>query len=280
MYPPDTGQSAQRVYVGDADGQLWRLDLSQSDPQNWLTGFGRAWDAYIGTPAATKRQAVQLAPVISRDPIGNMVIMFATGDQAVLTEEIERQRGVVAHRDAGPRHRPHHQPELEPPLRSAAASGSPGPMALFNEVLYFSSYKPLSSNACTDGFPSLWAVDYRRPSQTSTPYLGAPAQPLGGTVLEEDGTHGSLIYGVAATQLPSCGGTTTTSDAYFGSHTQVTGGGGEYRIMWQTGAGSGINTTGIAGSATRSEGVSAMQNMTVAPPGQATRIDSWGAIVE
>jgi type IV pilus assembly protein PilY1 len=277
IYPPDTGQSAQRMYVGDSDGLLWRIDLSQPDPQNWLTGFSRAWDAYAGTSSATKRQAVELQPVLSRDPLGNIIIIFATGDQAVLTEETS-SNAVWSLTET-------------PALLSTSQNWNlhfdpgnfrvTGPMALFNNVLYFAAYTPLASNACSDGYPSLWAVDYRHPSATSNPYLGAPAQPLGGTSLFETGVHGSVIFGVAATQLPSCGGTVNTSDAYFGSHTQVTGGGGEYRIMWQTGANSGINTGGIAGSAARAEGtIAAMQNMTVAPPGQGTRIDSWGAMVE
>ncbi len=55
VYPPDTGQTAQRVYVGDADGTLWRIDLSKPDPQNWAAGMARAWDGYIGSPSPLAR---------------------------------------------------------------------------------------------------------------------------------------------------------------------------------------------------------------------------------
>jgi hypothetical protein len=70
-----------------------------------------------------------------------------------------------------------------------------------------------------------------------------------------------------------------TNDAYFGGHSAVTSvSQSEYRIMWQTGAGSGL-TTGT-NNIRNETAVKSMQNMTITSPGLGTRVDSWAAIVE
>jgi hypothetical protein len=152
---------------------------------------------------------------------------------------------------------------------------------VFNNVLYFSTYQPQLNNTavCANGEPTLWGVDYRRPDPTSNP-PGNPLPEIGTpATLFQSGTNGSVIFGVSAAETPSCtAGATTTADPYFGTHTQVSGvQPSQYRIMWQTGAGKGLTT---GGSVSNESGISGMQNMTVAAPGQSTRIDSWAAIIE
>src|SRR5262249_32865512 len=43
-YPSQVGQVANRVYVGDADGTVWRINLSSPKPAEWTAEI--AWDAY------------------------------------------------------------------------------------------------------------------------------------------------------------------------------------------------------------------------------------------
>jgi hypothetical protein len=208
--------------------------------------------------------------VVSTDAVGNLVILLATGDQNVLTAQSSDQRVWSI---------------TETPLGHVTSQNwyipwSPtqghvtGPMALFNNILYFSTYTPQPGAACSPGYANLWGVDYVRPSSTGAPRPGLTNPVASFTHAAVDG---SIIFGVSTTELPSCGGSQNTTDPYFGSHSQVTGvAQSEYRIMWQTGSGAGVSGNGV-----RAEGaVSAMQNMTIPSPGQSTRIDAWTAIIE
>lgn len=114
-FPAAAGEPARQIYVGDFDGTMWRVDVSNSNPANWEAEI--AWDAYsrsgsehafknawVGNGAATydKRlgtvmstpndndaadigQPIQTAPVISLNEQGSPVILFSTGDQESFT---------------------------------------------------------------------------------------------------------------------------------------------------------------------------------------------------
>jgi type IV pilus assembly protein PilY1 len=267
VYPSQTGQVADHAYVGDADGQLWRIDLSNADPTQWTVTL--AWDAYFDSSATTIRDQAELTPVVSTDPVGNLVVAYATGDQNLLTTQSSSNR-VWSLTET---------PTAHTISQNWAVKFSPsqghvtGPMALFNNVLYFSTFVPLATPICNPGTANVFGVDYRRPMSPAGATPGAPIYSFTGP----GAADGTVIMGVSATELPSCGGSQTTQDPYFGSHTQVTSANESvYRIMWQTGAGSGLSASGIQSEG----GVQGMQNMTIPPPGQATRIDSWAAIVE
>src|SRR5262249_36013148 len=139
-------------------------------------------------------------------------------------------------------------------------------------------------NVCADGYGSVWAVDYRRPDKNNKPYplpqfLGAPATtscPGNGTAsVCQDGSPGSVIYGVSAAQTPSCDPAGFTTPHFAA--------GGGYQVMWQTGTGSGITPTS-GGKVQTNTGIktkgSGSQYMTVQTPGQGTRIESWASIIE
>ncbi len=101
-FPNGPGTVATRAYIGDYDGTLWRLDLHDSNPDNWTSQI--AWDQYApGAPhpypgsnplvtpptptcggaacAALAGQPIEVPPVLSSDSFGNPVVVFATGEQ-------------------------------------------------------------------------------------------------------------------------------------------------------------------------------------------------------
>ena len=120
----DTGadQVADVVYVGDVDGQLWRIDLTPTgytspiDPDNWTTGVDGSGDpvpvfypgldqfsatmsdhiySYSGPGDGTAALPIAFAPAIGFDNDGNMKIYVGTGDPMTIDEYGETARGHI-----------------------------------------------------------------------------------------------------------------------------------------------------------------------------------------
>jgi type IV pilus assembly protein PilY1 len=99
VYPSGVGVVAQAAFIGDADGTLWRFDLSDPNPKNWTGAiFADAYSATADTtgtaspgssptyvPAtdwtALDSQSIAVEPEIALDTSANVVVNFATGDQ-------------------------------------------------------------------------------------------------------------------------------------------------------------------------------------------------------
>jgi type IV pilus assembly protein PilY1 len=293
-YPGQTGQVSDRVYVGDADGLLWRVDMSDPDITKWAGKITLAWDSYLDDSGA-QREAVGVPPIISRDPIGNPVILVATGDQDVFSGQPSSNHvwsltenpitGVVS-------------PNWHVRLPATGGNGAriTGPMALFNSTLYFATFLPQSGNVCSDGYGSVWAVDYIR-KWTGTPSIASGGTPAGMTptngkwplpefptvtvgsnIYGQDGAPGTIVMGISVSETPTCDNTSVSPDPYFGSHSGVTGAtGSNYQVSWQTGGSGGLSTTNTA---VKNDNVKGMQSITPPAPGRGTRFDSWASIVE
>lgn len=113
VYPTGPGKVATRAYVGDQDGTMWRINLSDPDPKQWTAEI--AFDAYnfdgpgdhtmtdarievgagapgalgvelglrgISTPAdfAVAGRAITTRPLISSDEFEQTTVSFSTGD--------------------------------------------------------------------------------------------------------------------------------------------------------------------------------------------------------
>jgi type IV pilus assembly protein PilY1 len=268
VYPADTGQVADRAYIGDADGQVWRFDFSIANPAQWTVSL--AWDAYLDANTSA-RESIETAPVLSRDAIGNMVILFSTGDQNVLTSTSTDNR--VWSLTETPLNHTTSQNWMIP--MPAGTQHVTGPMELFNNALYFATYVPPSTaGVCAPNTANIWGVDYLQHSSTGAPNGTVPGNPGQQYIAA---ASNSVIYGVSVAETPSCDSSQTSTDSYFGSHTSVTGASqSQYRIMWQTGAGTGVTNTSVNNEV----GLQHAQNMSLPAPGLATKIDSWAAIVE
>ena len=288
-YPAGTGQIADRVYVGDADGQLWRIDFSSGNPATWRVDL--AWDAYLDSSSA-KREAIQTAPVLSPDPIGNVVIMFSTGEQNTFTTTATDNRvwsitetPVLGDLSHSPTRFTTNQNWMIPMV--AGAEHILGPMEIFNSVLYFSTYAPpANTGVCAPNTANVWGVDYLQHDthgspmgRLATPSVACPPPPS--TPMPPSCVFSSapnpVIYGVAVAETPSCDTAAASTDPYFGTNTAATGASqSQFRIMWQTGAGNGIANAKVQNEV----GIPHMQYYTPPPPGQGARVDSWAAIVE
>jgi len=111
-YPTGVGKTSDRVYVGDIDGTLWRIDLHDPNPATWSaeiafdynfassSGTATLYDGYnpitddiVGSfgltldEQAVAGQPIINAPLLSQDDQGQLVVTYATGDQEVFYQE-------------------------------------------------------------------------------------------------------------------------------------------------------------------------------------------------
>lgn len=273
-YPGGAGKVSDRIYVGDADGTLWHIDLSKRDPNEW--GAFIAWDGYsLGSDTYDSGQPIDTTPVVAVDGLGNTVLLFSTGDQELFSSVAEIQTRVWS--------------VLQVP---EAGGGAPfqmkanwyidfdkgkrvtGPIALFNSIAYFSTFEPTDPGAaaCSDGFGSLWGVDYLDAIDDVVGNGPEPRLDVNGDIVAEDKQDpGTVVFGVAVTQVPTCFTSETVADDYVGSHTALGAlSAPQYQLVFQTGA------VGKAdGNAKTNTGVKSLP----APPSR-TRIDSWATVMD
>ncbi len=271
-YPAGVGQAATRVYVGDADGTMWRIDLSNPDPTQWSASL--AWDAYsVAGDTASIGQPIQNPPVVAVDSIGNNVVLFSTGDQDQINSGGSNRVWSFNDKPSGASF----ATTANWNLQFTNGKRVTGPISLFNTVAYFATYTPSAPGAlaCTDGYGSLWGVDYMRVSGAYTPaarLVPDPNQPLV-IVSYQDQPLGTVVFGVAVAQTPSCSSDpSSSSDPYLGSHTTIGGASAaSYQLVFQTGQKGGNQ---VDQSKTKAN------VQTLPAPRMTTRLDSWASVLE
>ncbi|WP_437800876.1 hypothetical protein [Sorangium sp. So ce693] len=271
-FPAGVGEVAERIYVGDADGTLWRVSLTSTNPDNWTVDL--AWDAYsFPTDTAASSQPIQTTPIVSTDPLGNKVILFSTGDQEAFTAS-----GTIETRVWSITERPHNsslrfsENWVVPLMGGQRVTG---PISLFNGCAYFATFTPVAPGTytCADGRGSIWGVDY---------LFGAPGTPAAlpnGCLVPhdpnerfEDQSPGTIVFGVAVTQKPTCTDTGEYIDPYFGPQTIVRQSTPpEYQLVFHTGA---------AGDADAQGGATRTSTRTLQRPRKVVKIDSWATLIE
>ncbi len=287
-YPGDTGTVADRVFVGDRDGSLWRVNTSSTNPADWTMDL--FWDAYPSSLgfSATSGEPIVTAPVLSVDGLGQLTIAFSTGDQETFTANNQTNfvwslTETVAANGLTLGSKANWYTRLDNGERVA------GPISLFNGALFYSTFQPETSTSqvCNAGDSRVWGVDYLIPKSGTNLSDGGrerlPEDPNAtvpnfvqfisastSTLIDS----GSTIFGVGVAQLPTCNAVDTGfSDPYLGSgaHRSVTRvNPGKFQLVMHTGSGGST----VGGGKTKS-----LSFDLPAPPAIAT-IDSWAALVE
>ncbi|WP_437908438.1 hypothetical protein WME95_11550 [Sorangium sp. So ce327] len=272
-FPAGVGEVAERIYVGDADGTLWRVSLTSTNPELWTVDL--AWDAYsFPTDSAAKSQPIQTTPIVSTDPLGNKVILFSTGDQEAFTASAAIETRVWSITE-----RPHNTSLRFSENWVVPFTGGQrvtGPISLFNGCAYFATFTPVAPGtyACADGRGAIWGVDYLLGNTDTPAYPQAclvvdPAAPPEHFELQSPGT---IVFGVAVTQKPTCVDTTEYTDAVFGQQTIVQQSTPpEYQLVFHTGA---------AGDADAQGGATRTSTRTLQRPRKVVKIDSWATLIE
>jgi len=239
-FPGDVGQVADRAFMTDQDGVIWRLDMSDPNPANWeIVAFH---DIFHDNADPQFSQPGYSAPVLSVDDQGDLVILQATGDIDILdgtdfnrvvslTENLTFDTSGEVTAVAG---------TLNWQIDLDASEQVTGPLELFDGRVYFGSFKSITSStdSCEFGESRLWGVAYVADDGSGGPQDGLETTP-GSTVF--DTTYigpfsNQIIMGVAVTQRPNCIIGTTVIDSYLGSRYRVTDqGGASFQLVAQVG---------------------------------------------
>jgi type IV pilus assembly protein PilY1 len=191
VYPSDVGAIAQQVFIGDADGTMWRVDLTSTNPANWRAGlffdsYNTVTDSYNATDAnhlAYDAQPIQVTPITTIDRQGNVTLQYATGDQSSYTANytVPGQPKPVYQTinyvyslkvtSTIPAGNTVSAVNWYQPLGTVPASAGErvtGPMAVFDDTFYFATFVPPNPEAptapvCNGGTPKLWGFDYELP---------------------------------------------------------------------------------------------------------------------
>lgn len=224
----ETGTSASRAFFSDADGVMWRVDLSNQDPSQWTV---RAFHDVFHGMAFDAAQPSYPPPVLSTTAQGDVVILQGTGDIDRLDDFNDRNRVVSI------------TEQLTFDTTGVVSSVTPlinweitldpgeqvtGPVDLFQGTVYFGSFHSTSNtiNACEVGYSRIYGIDYveddgaRNPQAALESIAGSGVFDrafLGPAELPE--LSNQIIMGVAVTQRPTCidGTSVSETDPYVGT---------------------------------------------------------------
>lgn len=295
VYNGLAGVVTQRAYLGDADGTLWRVDLSSRDSSQWWMAdtFDLYWDRghLAGQPVVEK-------PVVSVDARGNTIIAYGSGDPETLDVASTENRiasvmetTVVDASGTASTIATEENWEIRPGSTTTrdlyAGERMVGAMTLFNNVLYFSTFSPRSGvDPCLYGFSRLWGVDLTRVDPpgsfdpmgrldrdgdpTTTADVVRVTADLNNNGTDTDDTN-SILFGVTVARRPTCNVSSSAFDPVTGAMRTYTSSstGGEFRLV--------LNTS-VAGGTGGTHTVTFARNLP--PPVIPARVDSWATVFE
>jgi type IV pilus assembly protein PilY1 len=278
-YPGQAGQIADRIFVGDAEGRIWRVDVSNPDPSKWTMNvfFDLYWDA--AAAPAPNPQPIQLQPALSVDDNGQITIAVATGDQqnltyllseknysAAIVETVTTVAGVKTFNAL-----------LKWRHQFDNGEHALGPFALFDRNIYYTTFQPpavTGINCNAGGISWIRGENYLKPNSSGLPTIvgGDPAPTFPQQVTD------AVVTGAAVRQMPSCaagvanGGSTDAFLGYGNTTTVTSVTPGAFQVFYQK-----------SNAATNSKNEPTpipVATSAVTPPRIPVRIDSWAPIIE
>jgi hypothetical protein len=193
-----------RGFIGDACGQLWRLDLSSADPKAWKLTFFH--DAFQGMPLdSVKRRRVALPPSLAvGEERGRLLVVYGTGDP---DDQLK-----VGQSDRVSSLREYWDGDKFIAKENWTITLQPGekytsPAVVYDRVAYFTT-QAAGDGLCNIGIGRLWGVDYDGESDTTTddvvPRLDMDGDPLTDDTVTFIEYQDSELMGVNVVQRPSC----------------------------------------------------------------------------
>jgi type IV pilus assembly protein PilY1 len=252
-YQDAVGTVATEGFVMDADGVLWRIDLTATDPRpndaflGWTVRpfHDLFWDQKSDVDA-TKGETTYERPILSLDEQHRLVIITGTGDTDNFEKPLAENRVVSlteVQLTTTPSGADDYTAALNWEQRVDKGNGFEvselvtGSMALFQGQLYVASFISVAnnSNACDVGRGRLWAFDYHTrddadpngtlgtfgPKWLTTPTGGVTNGADSGAnlfnVTVANAEPNLLIQGLGATQRLTCQTSSSNLSNYFAS---------------------------------------------------------------
>jgi type IV pilus assembly protein PilY1 len=79
------------IYVGDRDGNLWKIDMTSSTPSNWGAAFGSTLapqPLFTAVTSTGAKEQITTGIEVSRHPYGGFLVMFGTGSWIDTTDSV------------------------------------------------------------------------------------------------------------------------------------------------------------------------------------------------
>ena len=212
MFRGDTGTVGSAAYTVDADGVLWRVDMSSPDPEDW--DAEALHDLYYGE-GFDEAEPTYYPPALTVNDAGEIVILVGTGNIDVLDDASAKNR-VVSITEKLTFDTDGFVDTLEGRLNWEivldAGEQMTGPVELFGGQVFFGSFKAgggTAVDACPFGGSRVWGVHYL--DDPTSPgdlvpllvnSLGNPASVLDSTDIPA--LENALLVGLQVTQQPVC----------------------------------------------------------------------------
>ncbi len=275
VFRGDTGTVGSVAYTVDADGVLWRIDMSSPDPDDW--GAEALHDLYYGE-VFDAAEPTYYPPALTINPTGEVVILVGTGNIDVLDDATAINRvvsitekltfdsdGLITDLDG----RLNWEVELD------AGEQMTGPVELFDGQVFWGTFKAgggTAIDACPFGGSRIFGVHYLDDPTSEGDLVPLLEDIIGNATPVLDSTdipelENALLVGLQVVQLPVC--TTTQSvdvtDPFTGTSSTLampySTSGRQFQLMGHL-SGSGITTGGLTIDVLE-EGISAPDNFTV-----------------
>jgi len=211
VYRGGTGTVASAAYTVDADGVLWRVDLSSTEPADWEAEA--LHDLYYDE-ASDVAEPTFYPLALTSDPKGRVVILTGTGnidvlDDATAINKVVSVTEVLTFDVDGTvdkvEGRLNWEIELDPGEQMT------GPIELFGGQVFFGTFKSVTGSAidaCPFGGSRIFGLNYLDdPTSpgTKVPLLGDPLAPV--LVLDQTDLpelKNALLVGLQVGQVPVC----------------------------------------------------------------------------
>lgn len=244
VFRGDTATVGSVAYTVDADGVLWRVDMSSSDPEDW--DAEALHDLYYGEGYADA-EPTYFPPAITVDSAGNLVVLAGTGNLDVLDDATAKNRvvsitekltfgsnGFVSQLNG----RLNWEIQLDPGEQMT------GPLELFGGQVYFGTFLAgggTAIDACPFGGSRIFGVRYLDDPNSAGDLVPLLEDASGTSVTNLDSTdlpelENTLLVGLQVAQQPVCTTTqsTTLTDPFGGSLTlamPVASSGRQFKLM-------------------------------------------------
>ncbi len=216
IYSGSIGSITTRAFMSDADGYLWRFDISDTNPTNWSAVQFADMFLELHTTYPNIGQPAYNPPLISTDVEGNLVVLQGTGNPDIL-ENGTAPNMVVSYTELLDFNLNSNNPTVSNKtnweLQLSFGEQVTGPLELFNEQVFFTSYdsnlnnnnnSSSSSSSCNNSsFGKIWGVDYIA-SVNNQNKLPIPRLSVNGSYSYSTSYSNYLMFGLSLTQELTC----------------------------------------------------------------------------